>query len=254
MIQVLDIGAEDPEGRFGVFLARYLLECRCHAIEETVQLPLAVGGALDLLEEGFALAVAVDQILAQVDIDRVGLLPGFAVGLEPDFLLEIDAKALGVVLDLLDLAPVDQPLVVQQVLDLLEERGVAGRVFADLQRHALEQFLVVDVRHKAFHRVGEDAGLVRGSVAPGIGGGRTSCDNVRMTQWSIREGCQTGRLEHAFAGGGSSNSNGKCSSCLSLVRMLCQIRKVFWCLSHHCHLAVCLSDVYGGAFGYTARP
>ena len=32
--------------------------------------------------------------------------------LEPHFLFEIDAEALGVILDLLDLAPVNQPLVV----------------------------------------------------------------------------------------------------------------------------------------------
>ncbi|MNI54432.1 hypothetical protein D3C73_1093270 [compost metagenome] len=114
---------------------------------------------LDLLQERLALAVGVDQLLAQVNIDRIRLL------FEPDLLLEIDAKALRVILDLLDLAPVNQPLVVLQVLDFFEEGSIRRGVLADLQRHALEQVLVVEVRHEAFHGVGEDAGFVRCRIA-----------------------------------------------------------------------------------------
>ncbi|MCY1182463.1 hypothetical protein D9M73_230230 [compost metagenome] len=113
---------------------------------------------LDLLEERLALAVAVDELFAQVDIDRVRPL------FEPDLLLEVDAKTLGVVLDLLDLAPVNQPLVVLQVFDLLEKRPIRRGVLANLQRHALEQILVVEVRYETLHRMGEDAGLVRGRL------------------------------------------------------------------------------------------
>jgi hypothetical protein len=68
---------------------------------------------LDLLQKRLALAVGVDQLFAQVNIDRVRLL------FEPDFLLEIDAKTLGVILDLFDLALVNQPLVVLQVFYII---------------------------------------------------------------------------------------------------------------------------------------
>ena len=132
VIQILDVGAEHPERLLGFFLARHLLQLGRYAIKEAIQLPPALDGVLDLLQECLALAVAVDQLLAQVDIDRVRLF------LEPDLLLEVDAKALGIVLDFLDLAPVNQPLVILQVFDLLEKRPIRRGVLANLQWHALE--------------------------------------------------------------------------------------------------------------------
>ncbi|MOA35838.1 hypothetical protein D3C78_1573220 [compost metagenome] len=114
----------------------------------------------DLFQERFALAVVIDQLLAQVNVDRVRLLLRLVRLLEPDLGFEIDAKALRVILDLLDFAPVNQALVVLQILDLLEERSIGRRVLANLQQLALEQVLVREVRHKTLHRVGEDTGLV----------------------------------------------------------------------------------------------
>lgn len=159
MIQVLNIRAEHPERLLGVLLAGHVFQLRRHPVEEAIQRPLPVHRRLDLLQERRALAVVFDEFFTQVDIDRVGLL------VEPYLLLEVDAKAAGVILDRLDLAPVDQTLVVLQVFDLLEKRPVGRGVLADFQRHALERVFVVDIGHKAFHRVGEYAGFIRGGVA-----------------------------------------------------------------------------------------
>ncbi|MNC32813.1 hypothetical protein D3C75_811830 [compost metagenome] len=192
MIQILDVGAEHPERLLGVFLARHLLQLGRHPIKEAIQLPPALDGVLDLLQECLALAIAVDQLFAQVDIDRVRLF------LEPDLLLEIDAKALGVVLDLLDLAPVNQPLVVLQVFDFLEKRPVGRGVLANLQRHALEQILVVEVRHETLHRMGEDAGLVRGRFSARLLDIACHRRRQRLIPHPVHRDLRAGRLTHIF--------------------------------------------------------
>ena len=69
VIQVLDIGTEHAERLLGVFLAGHLLQLRRHAIKEAIQGLVTAGCRLDLLQECLALAVVVDQLFAQVNID-----------------------------------------------------------------------------------------------------------------------------------------------------------------------------------------
>lgn len=102
MIQVLDIGIEDLERLFGVLLAGHLLQLRRHPIEETEQRLVAIRRVLDLLQKRLALAVVVDQLLVQINTDRVRLLLTVLGLLEPDLVLEIDPET-GTTVEVLNL-------------------------------------------------------------------------------------------------------------------------------------------------------